>query len=250
MEKNTTRKVAAGAVAAIAVAGGGVAIGATQIGSPKEESQAVVADAAKQLGIEPSKLSAALEQALEDRVDAAVASGAITKAEGDRAKAMIESGALPLFFAGGHHGPGGLRLPPSRGRSRGSCRLPRDHRGAAPDRARIGKDPGADRDRARKDRGRPRPGALRRQEEGSRRRRGRRQADQGAGGRDAQRPEDASHRPRQRDAAALRPRPRRNAGLPWLPRLSARDVQGADRVTLWSRGSNPPAVARGLPSGH
>jgi hypothetical protein len=108
MEKNTTRKVAAGAVAAIAVAGGGVAIGATQIGSPKEESQAVVADAAKKLGIEPSKLSAALEQALEDRVDAAVASGAITKAEGDRAKAMIESGELPLFFAGGHHRPGGF----------------------------------------------------------------------------------------------------------------------------------------------
>src|SRR3954452_24730474 len=109
MEKNTTRKVAAGAVAALAVAGGGVAIGATQIGSPKEESQAVVADAAKTLGIEPSKLSAALKQALEDRVDAAVASGAITKAEGDRAKAMIESGELPLFFAGGgHHGPNGF----------------------------------------------------------------------------------------------------------------------------------------------
>ena len=44
MKKNTTRKVAAGAVAAIAVAGGGKRIGATQIGTPKEESQAVVAD--------------------------------------------------------------------------------------------------------------------------------------------------------------------------------------------------------------
>ena len=80
MDKNTKRKVAAGAAAALAVAGGGVAIGATQIGSPKEESQAVVADAAKQLGIEPSKLSAALQKALEDRVDAAVAAGTITKA--------------------------------------------------------------------------------------------------------------------------------------------------------------------------
>ncbi len=108
MDKNTKRKVAAGAAAALAVAGGGVAIGATQIGSPKEESQAVVADAAKQLGIEPSKLSAALQKALEDRVDAAVAAGQITKAQGDRMKAEIESGELPLFFAGGHHGRGGF----------------------------------------------------------------------------------------------------------------------------------------------
>jgi hypothetical protein len=106
MDKNTKRKVAAGAAAALAVAGGGVAIGATQLGSPKEESQAVVADAAKQLGIEPSKLSNALKQALEDRVDAAVAAGRLTKDEGDRMKAQIESGELPLFFAGGHRGPG------------------------------------------------------------------------------------------------------------------------------------------------
>jgi hypothetical protein len=108
MDKNTKRKVAAGAAAAVAVAGGGVAIGATQVGSPKEESRAVVADAAKQLGIDPSKLSDALEQALEDRVDAAVAAGRITKAEGDRMKAEIESGELPLFLAGARHGPGGF----------------------------------------------------------------------------------------------------------------------------------------------
>jgi hypothetical protein len=108
MDKNTKRKVAAGAAAALAVAGGGVAIGATQVGSPKEESQAVVADAAKQLGIDPSKLSDALEQALEDRVDAAVAAGRITKAEADRMKAEIESGELPLFLTGGRHGPDGF----------------------------------------------------------------------------------------------------------------------------------------------
>jgi hypothetical protein len=104
MAWHAKRKLAAGAAAALAVAGGGVAIGATQFGSPKEESQAVVADAAKQLGIEPAKLSAALQKALEDRVDAAVAAGRLSKAEGDELKTRIESGELPLLFAGGPHG--------------------------------------------------------------------------------------------------------------------------------------------------
>jgi hypothetical protein len=110
MEKNTKRKLAAGAAAALAVAGGSAAVAASKFSSQKEESQAVVNDAAQQLGIEPSKLSSALKKALEDRVDAAVAAGRLTKDEGDAMKARIESGELPLFFAGGHprfdhHGP-------------------------------------------------------------------------------------------------------------------------------------------------
>jgi hypothetical protein len=113
MEKNSKRKLAAGAAAALAVAGGSAAVAATKHSSPKEESQAVVNDAAQQLGIEPSKLSSALKKALEDRVDAAVTAGSLTKEEGDAMKARIESGELPLFFAGGrgdhrrfdHHGP-------------------------------------------------------------------------------------------------------------------------------------------------
>ena len=103
---HTKRKLAAGAFAALAVAGGGVAVGATQFGSPKEESQAVIADAAKQLGIEPAKLSAALKKALENRVDAAVAAGRLTKEQGDALKARIQSGEAPLFPAGRPHGFG------------------------------------------------------------------------------------------------------------------------------------------------
>jgi hypothetical protein len=102
MEKNTKRKFAAGAAAAIAVAGGSAAVAATKFSSPKEESQAVVNDAAEQLGIEPSKLSSALKKALEDRVDAAVTAGRLTEDQGAAMKARIESGELPLFFAGGH----------------------------------------------------------------------------------------------------------------------------------------------------
>src|ERR1044072_9764030 len=91
------------AAALLAAAGGGVAIAASD--SPSEENQAVINDAAKQLGISPSKLSDALKQALGDRVDAAVAAGRITKAEGDALKQRIESGDAPLF-AGPHRGFG------------------------------------------------------------------------------------------------------------------------------------------------
>ena len=54
-------------------------------------------DAAKQLGVEPSALSAALKKALENRVDEAVTAGRLTKAQGDELKQRIESGDVPLF---------------------------------------------------------------------------------------------------------------------------------------------------------
>jgi hypothetical protein len=111
MNSGAKRKLMAGAAAALVVAGGGAAVAANKFGSPKEESDAIVADAAKQLGIEPSKLSSALQKALEHRVDAAVAAGRLSKEEGDALKARIESGGVPLFHAGPgphrfrHHGP-------------------------------------------------------------------------------------------------------------------------------------------------
>lgn len=102
MKRSTKLKVAAGAAAGIAVAAGGGAVAATQLDSPKEESQAVVNDAAQQLGIQPSKLSDALKKALADRVDAAVTAGRLTKAQGDAMKARIQSNDFPIF--GGPHG--------------------------------------------------------------------------------------------------------------------------------------------------
>src|SRR5437660_465108 len=99
------RKVILGVAAVLAAAGGGAAIAATGSGSPAEESQAVVDDAAKQLGISPSKLSGALKKALGDRVDAAVAAGRLTKADGDALKQRINSDDFPLFD-GFHRGFG------------------------------------------------------------------------------------------------------------------------------------------------
>ena len=93
------RKVIAGAAAALAVGGAGAGVAATKLttNSPSEESKAIVNDAAKSLGVEPSKLSAALKKAFEDRIDAAVADGRLTKAQGDELKQRIESGELPLL---------------------------------------------------------------------------------------------------------------------------------------------------------
>jgi uncharacterized protein YidB (DUF937 family) len=97
------KSLALGVAGALAVAGGGAAIAATQ-GDSKEESDAVVNDAAKQLGVEPSALSNALKTALENRVDAAVAAGRLTKEQGDELKARIDAGDVPLFGGGLHHG--------------------------------------------------------------------------------------------------------------------------------------------------
>ena len=103
MKRN--RKLMLGAAAAlVAAAGGGVAIAASD--SPSEDNQAVINDAAKQLGISPSKLSDALKKALGDRIDAAVAAGRITKAQGDALKQRLNSNAFPLFLGPHGGGPG------------------------------------------------------------------------------------------------------------------------------------------------
>ena len=97
-------KLIIGAAAVLAAAGGGAAIAASG-SSPSEENQAIIDDAAKQLGVSSSKLSDALKKALSDRVDAAVAAGRVTKAEGDALKARIQSNDFPLF-GGPHRGFG------------------------------------------------------------------------------------------------------------------------------------------------
>lgn len=97
MSSRLKPKVIAGTVAGLAVAGGGAAYAETQLSSPRQENQAVLNDAAKQLGVEPSALNAALKQALENRVDEAVAAGRLTKAQGNELKQRIESGDVPLF---------------------------------------------------------------------------------------------------------------------------------------------------------
>lgn len=112
MKLNRKAKIMVGIAALLAAAGGGVSVAASQNGSPSEESQAVIDDAAKQLGIPSTKLSDALKKALGDRIDAAVAAGRLTKAEGDALKQRIAADGVPLFGGlrhdFGHIGFGGL----------------------------------------------------------------------------------------------------------------------------------------------
>jgi len=108
MDMNAKRKVVIGVAAGLLLVGAGGAFAAGRLSSPKDESQAVIDDAAKQLGIEPAKLSAALTKAIQNRVDAAVADGRLTKAQGEALKARIAAGDAPLIFGAGPHrgGPG------------------------------------------------------------------------------------------------------------------------------------------------
>ena len=97
------------AAAALAAVSAGAALAADKLLTPKQESQAIINDAANRLGVAPSALSDALKSAFKARVDAAVADGRLTKAQGDQLKARIDSGDVPFFgapgFRGGH-GPG------------------------------------------------------------------------------------------------------------------------------------------------
>lgn len=108
-----TRKTIVAAAAAIASVSAGAALAADKLLSPKQESDAIIQDAAKRLGVQPTALSDALKAAFKARIDAAVADGRVTKERADELKARIESGAVPLLPGGpgfrggpgGHHGP-------------------------------------------------------------------------------------------------------------------------------------------------
>lgn len=104
-------KVALAAVLVLAATVAGAAIGANKILSPKQESQAIIEDAAGQLGVSPQRLTDALKQALKNRVDEAVKDGQLTKEQAARLKERIDAGDAPLFGLGPgpgfrHHGPG------------------------------------------------------------------------------------------------------------------------------------------------
>lgn len=97
---NRKHKIVAGGAALIAVVVAGGAIAATKALTPKQESQAVLNDAAGQLGVEPSELSNALKQALKNRVDAAVTDGRLTKEQGAEMKKRIDANGVPFFGFG------------------------------------------------------------------------------------------------------------------------------------------------------
>jgi lipoate-protein ligase A len=100
-------KVAAGAAALLAIGGAGGAVAALD-GSPEDQSDAIVNDAAAELGVSAAELQEALEKALSNRVDEAVEAGRLTEEQGAELKERIAAGEVPLLGGPmfGHHGPG------------------------------------------------------------------------------------------------------------------------------------------------
>jgi transposase-like protein len=92
--------VIAGAAVAAAIAGG-TAIAATN--NDKQAEQAVLADAAKRLGVGPDELRSALSQAEDAQLDAAVKAGRLTRAQADEMKQHRQADGTVLGFG---HGPG------------------------------------------------------------------------------------------------------------------------------------------------
>jgi hypothetical protein len=118
MEGHVKRKhLITGAITVAALAGGtGAAIAAS--GDGKTAEQAVLADAAKQLGVSAADLKAALSKAEDAQLDAAVKAGKLTQAQADAAKQhrQQDGTVLGLGHGGfGPHGPGDHRGPGGHG---------------------------------------------------------------------------------------------------------------------------------------
>jgi hypothetical protein len=107
VNRTMRRRAAIGAAGLAALAAAGGAYAATT-GSGTSERQALVNDAARRLHVTPQQLRSALQGALSDRLDAAVAAGRLTRAQADAIKRRAnQHGGLPLLGGGrlGHrHG--------------------------------------------------------------------------------------------------------------------------------------------------
>jgi hypothetical protein len=106
-----TRIAAIAAAGALVAAGSGVAVATTRSDDAKEREQAVLADAAKRLDVEPSELRDALSDAENAQLDADVKAGRLTQEQADAIKERrARSGTVlggPGWF--GHGGPHGFR---------------------------------------------------------------------------------------------------------------------------------------------
>lgn len=117
--RRRTRIAAVAAVGALAAAGTGVAVATTRSDDAKEREQAVLADAAKRLNVEPSELRDALGKAEDAQLDAEVKAGRLTQEQADAIKERRRQDGTVLGpgFRGGPGGPHGfgMKLRPGGG---------------------------------------------------------------------------------------------------------------------------------------
>ena len=105
----STKKLIAGAATLAVLAGGSVAVAATTTTDRKAEEQALLADAAKRLGVTDDQLRSALTAAEDARLAAAVKAGTLTQEQADAIKARRAAEGTVLAL--GHGGPGGRGGP-------------------------------------------------------------------------------------------------------------------------------------------
>ena len=102
-----SRHIVAGAAVIAALGGGTAAAVAATADDPKATENAVLADAAKKLGVSSDDLRSALAGAEDAQVDAQVKAGQLTQAQADAIKARRTADGTVLGVGGGHGGPGG-----------------------------------------------------------------------------------------------------------------------------------------------
>ena len=109
--RRRTRIAAVAAAGALVAAGTGVAVATTRSDDAKEREQAVLADAAERLDVEPSELRDALSDAENAQLDADVKAGRLTQEQADAIKERRKQSGTVLGGPGGfgHHGPPGFR---------------------------------------------------------------------------------------------------------------------------------------------
>jgi hypothetical protein len=105
-----TRIAAIAAAGALVAAGSGVAVATTRSDDAKQREQAVLADAAKRLDVEPSELRDALSDAENAQLDADVKAGRLTQEQADAIKERRRQSGTVLGGPGGfgHDGPHGF----------------------------------------------------------------------------------------------------------------------------------------------
>jgi hypothetical protein len=102
------KKLVAGVATLAVLAGGSAAVAATS-SDRKAEETALLADAAKRLGVTSDQLKSALTQAEDARLAAAVKAGTLTQEQADAIKARRAADGTVLSLGRGPGGPGGHR---------------------------------------------------------------------------------------------------------------------------------------------